>query len=99
MNKIYRHSRTKIFLLLLVACTFVSPAQIHAKAKPQKIRLTSNGKNRTYYLFTPENLTSPAPLILLLHGSGHNGMSLIDPWKDLAEKEGIILVAPDALES
>jgi hypothetical protein len=29
------------------------------------------------------------PALLLLHGSGHHGMSLIDPWKDLAAKDGI----------
>jgi poly(3-hydroxybutyrate) depolymerase len=40
-----------------------------------------------------------APALLLLHGSGHHGMSLIDPWKDLAAKDGIILVAPDSSDS
>lgn len=32
----------------------------------------------------------------MLHGSGRDGFSLIDKWKDLASKEGIIIVGPDA---
>jgi predicted esterase len=33
---------------------------------------------------------------VLLHGSGRNGLSLVEKWKDLASKEGIILAGPDA---
>jgi len=58
-----------------------------------------DGKQRTYYTLVPENVTAPAPLLLLLHGSGRDGMSQIDAWKALAEKEGIILVAPDSADS
>src|SRR4030095_9557369 len=35
------------------------------------------------------------PLIVLLHGSGRNGLTLVDKWKDIAAKEGIILAGPD----
>jgi poly(3-hydroxybutyrate) depolymerase len=38
-------------------------------------------------------------MILLLHGSGRDGMSQINEWKDLAAKEGIVLAAPDSLNS
>jgi poly(3-hydroxybutyrate) depolymerase len=69
----------------------------------QKIRkesIKSEGRNRTYYLFVPQNVSAehPAPLLLLLHGSNRNGLSLMEKWKDLASKEGIVLVAPDALD-
>jgi len=59
------------------------------------------GKKRTYYLLVPETAKPehPAPMILLLHGSGHNGSSLTDKWKDLAAGEGIVLVAPDSINS
>ena len=69
------------------------------KAKPEKLPLNFAGKSRTYYVFVPPTASQSAPTLLLLHGSGHNGMSLIDPWKDLAAKEGIILIAPDASDS
>ena len=50
-------------------------------------------------MFAPPLASQNAPALRLLHGSGHNGMSLIDPWKDLAVKDGIILVAPDSSDS
>ncbi len=39
----------------------------------------------------------PAPLLLLLHGSGRDAASIFDPWQSLAKKERIVLVAPDSL--
>ena len=82
-----------LFLLAL------SSVAAFAAAKPEKQAINSLGAERTYYTFVPEKLTAPAPLLLLLHGSGRDGMSQIDEWKNLAEKEGIILVAPDSANS
>src|ERR1041385_3803509 len=93
--------RKLVFLFLLawaLTLAFATPA-FAAAAKPEKQTLTSLGAERTYYTFVPERLTAPAPLLLLLHGSGRDGMSQIDEWKALAEKEGIILVAPDSANS
>lgn len=86
----------KLALLFLLA---VTSAATFASAKPEKQTITSQGGDRTYYTFIPEKLTAPAPLLLLLHGSGRDGMSQINEWKNLAEKEGIILVAPDSADS
>ena len=65
----------------------------------EKRTLTSREKSRAYYLYVPPGLSSdrPAPLILTLHGSGSNGRRLVEQWKDLAEKEGIVLAGPDAI--
>jgi poly(3-hydroxybutyrate) depolymerase len=73
---------------------------IPASAQQVNKEITNlGGKARAYYLFVPEKLAKdhPAPLLVLLHGSGRNGASLADKWKDLAKKEGIFLVAPDAI--
>ncbi|HWF03008.1 MAG TPA: PHB depolymerase family esterase [Candidatus Angelobacter sp.] len=83
-----------LFCVLALFSSFASAA-----AKPEKQTLTSQGKERTYYTFTPEKLTGPVPLLLLLHGSGRDGMSQINEWKGLAEKQGIILAAPDSANS
>jgi poly(3-hydroxybutyrate) depolymerase len=89
-------NRRLFFFFLMLGTLSASAAP---KSDSQKLSITSEGKSRTYYLFVPAGGTGPKPLLLLLHGSGHNGTSLIDPWKGLAEREGIILVAPDSLNS
>ncbi len=38
----------------------------------------------------------PAPMALLLHGSGDRGRTMIRAFSDLAEEHGVILLAPDA---
>jgi poly(3-hydroxybutyrate) depolymerase len=88
-----------LFLLAWASALACATMDFAAAAKPEKQTLTSQGTPRTYYTFVPEKLTAPASLLLLLHGSGRDGMSQIDEWKNLAEKEGIILVAPDSANS
>ena len=67
------------------------------EAKVQKLTFGSGGINHSYYLFVPDKASpGPSPLLLLLHGSGRNGKTLVDPWLPLAKSEGIVLVAPDA---
>jgi len=84
-------------IILLVGLLLAS---IPASAQQVQKEVTNlGGHARAYYLFIPDKLTKdhPAPLLVLLHGSGRNGASLMDKWKDLAKKEGIVVVAPDAL--
>jgi poly(3-hydroxybutyrate) depolymerase len=78
----------------------LSPSPATAAQEITKESIRSQGKERPYYLFVPKGLSpaAPAPLIVLLHGSGRNGMSLVEKWKDLAKKEGVIVVGPDALD-
>ncbi|HEU5238395.1 MAG TPA: hypothetical protein VFU37_14775, partial [Pyrinomonadaceae bacterium] len=88
--------KRKIFLLFLMLLATSAAGQQVTK------EITNlGGKARAYYLFVPDKLTkdNPAPLLLLLHGSGRNGASLVDKWRDLAKKERIILVGPDSLNS
>ena len=63
-----------------------------------KNTVVSEGKKRTYYLFVPEGVSKekPAPLLVLLHGSGHNGRLLVEHWRKLAAQEGLVLAGPDA---
>ena len=81
-----------VVLLLLIA----SP--VFAKDDITKELMTSAGRTRLYYLYVPSTLKpgTPAPLIVTLHGSNRTGITLVEKWKDLAKKEGIILAGPDA---
>ena len=66
--------------------------------KVSRLTFKAGAQELSYYIFVPKNLAAPAsaPLLVLFHGSGRNGSTLVEPWKKLAEKEGIVLVAPNA---
>ena len=85
-------------ITLLTIAILLCSLSAHASEKIVKESFVSQGKSHTYYLFVPANLptTSAVPMILMFHGSGGNGLSVIEKWADLAAKEGIILVGPDA---
>jgi len=92
--------RTLISIALLATALISNPSWSVAPTpgKITKERFTFGDRTITYYLFVPKGVTAPAsaPMVVLLHGSGRDGSSLVEPWKTLAEKEGIVLVGPDA---
>jgi predicted esterase len=89
--------KTLTFLLTLL----VSAISVNAPDQISREKFKSEGKDRTYYIYVPASLkpTVPVPLLITLHGSGRNGLSLVEKWKDLADKEGFIVVGPDASNS
>jgi poly(3-hydroxybutyrate) depolymerase len=72
-----------------------------ASEKIVKESILSNGQERSYYLCVPKAVSTvaPAPLLVTLHGSGRDGVSLVEKWKPIAAKEGIILVGPNSQSS
>jgi predicted esterase len=88
----------KLHLLLITTLLLLSSTLVFAKDDITKELITSNGKTRAYYLYVPSTIKpgSRAPLIVMLHGSGRVGMSLVEKWKELARKEGFIIAGPDA---
>ena len=83
-----------IGLCVLMALAIAPPALAQ---KITKQTFTSDGSERTYYLFVPDSARNkPAPLVVLLHGSGRDGKILVEHWQSLARKEGIVLAGPDA---
>ncbi|HMF56999.1 MAG TPA: alpha/beta fold hydrolase [Pyrinomonadaceae bacterium] len=87
--------------LLLLICSLLLLTSTAAASDIKKEKINSQGKNRTYYLFVPDNVTAakPVPLIVLLHGSNRNGLSQVEMWKELAAREGFIIAGPDSLNS
>ncbi|HEX7333330.1 MAG TPA: PHB depolymerase family esterase [Pyrinomonadaceae bacterium] len=85
-------------ILLALTLLLLSFSSAFAKDDITKELITSNGKTRPYYLYVPPAVKAPtlAPLIVTLHGSNRNGITLVEKWKDYAKKEGIILAGPDA---
>lgn len=91
----------KRFVLIYCITFLLTPLTILASEKISKESIPYNNSKRTYYLFVPDTIkpAQQSPLIVLLHGSGRNGLSLVEKWKDSASKEGIILVGPDSADS
>ena len=88
----------KLHAVLIAALLFIPTASAAAKDEITKELITSHGKTRVYYLYVPSTIRTgvAAPLIVMLHGSGRIGISLVEKWKDLAKKEGIIIAGPDS---
>src|SRR4051812_29454492 len=86
--------RLVLWLILLAVSAFAASAQ-----KVSKATVKTSAGERSYYLFVPDNIdkSKPMPLVVVLHGSGRNGQSLVDPWKDIAAKDGVIVVGPNSL--
>jgi poly(3-hydroxybutyrate) depolymerase len=86
---------------LIFCLTLWWPLLIAAKPTIEKQTFVSNNKKRTFYLFVPEGLSSgeSVPLLLVFHGSGRNGLSLVEKWKDLATKERFIVAGLDSQDS
>jgi poly(3-hydroxybutyrate) depolymerase len=93
-GRFLRYSFWSIIITLVVSIFAIAQ-------KVTKSTLKSTAGERSYFLFVPDGLdkSKPAPLVVLLHGSGRNGQSLVDAWKDLAAKEGFIIVGPNSLNS
>ncbi len=91
----------KSHVLLVPIFLLLSFTSAPAKDDIIKELINSNGKTRAYFLYVPSTIKSgsPAPLIVMLHGSGRVGMSLVEKWKDLAKKEGFIIAGPDSLDT
>ena len=98
-DKLMRIEIQRIAFLTFTLAALIGLLACPAFAAPPDVvhdTITSGGRKRSYYLFVPDSVKAPAPLVVLLHGSGRNGRVLVDIWQNLAAKEGFILVGPDA---
>ena len=68
-------------------------------AGAQRHRVESGGRSRTYHLYAPGGALGPRPAIVLLHGARRTGRSMIDMAHRVADRHGVVLVAPDSTGS
>lgn len=79
-----------------VACANAPSENSHGASKES---FEFAGLKRSYTLFAPSSAAgSPAPLVVLLHGSYGSGAAMVSWWTSIAEQEGIVLVGPEARE-
>jgi poly(3-hydroxybutyrate) depolymerase len=85
-----------------LACAVVVAASAALTAqsdeRDQRFSLTSNGRDRSYRVFVPEGFGKggPGPAVVLFNGSGSPVDGLLDPWKDIARKDGVLLIGQTA---
>ncbi|HEY9687363.1 MAG TPA: PHB depolymerase family esterase [Coleofasciculaceae cyanobacterium] len=92
-------------LLVLGALPVAQAAPVQAQNGPRLERgtLVFQGKARSYYLYAPASYQAdrPTPLLLVLHGYLGNDLLMMNMtgFNELAEKEGFLVVYPNALHA
>lgn len=66
--------------------------------KAPRVDLVVGESDRHYFLYVPNNLTEPAPILLAFHGGGGGGYRFPQQrlFEDLADTEGFIMAFPEA---
>lgn len=80
--------------LLFICFGFLGPSEIMAQ-QPVERHLQIQGVDRQYFVFDAHQ-QKQAPLVLVLHGGGGNGLRMLKRWQSVAQREGLIIVAPNA---
>ncbi|MFT5434578.1 MAG: poly(3-hydroxybutyrate) depolymerase [Myxococcota bacterium] len=74
------------------------PSNVHGTFDQE---LTHDGQTREFIVYVPESAvgTTPAPVVLMFHGTAQDGKFFADQgtWQAVADTEGIIVVWPTAL--
>ena len=88
-------------ILAVVGVAAVVASDVQTAEQDLRAAIVSNGKERHYRIFVPDGFgrTGPGPAIVLYNGSGSNVDGLMEPWKDIARRDGVILIGPDAFQS
>jgi len=85
----------RLLCALLILCPWFATG-VTAGAVPTKVSIRSAGHERSYHFVIPTSLpaTDPRPVLLLLHGSYSTPLDILPTWIEIAERDGVILVAP-----
>ena len=96
-----RSRRPRLEALAAGLALLFAIASAASSAEVTKETVVSRQKERVYYLYLPSSIPPdrPAPLIVTFHGSGGSGRTIVERWKDLAEKEGIVIAGPDSTDA
>ena len=68
--------------------------------RPTRMSIRSGHRWRDYFLFVPGSIApdTPAPVLLLLHGSYSTPFDVLPQWTDVAQRAGVILAAPKSID-
>jgi predicted esterase len=72
---------------------YAPSAEIMAAASLQETGIGPFG--RSWYELQPSG-NPPAGMVVLLHGAGRNGLSMLEMWEETARRHDLLLVAPNS---
>lgn len=73
------------------------PAYTEPAAIGKTLTFDHAGQARRVHLYVPPGGAGPRRSVLLLHGAQRTGLSMLDMWQAAADRDGVVLIAPDAL--
>ncbi|BEH15535.1 extracellular catalytic domain type 1 short-chain-length polyhydroxyalkanoate depolymerase [Marinobacter shengliensis] len=79
---------------LLIQSVPVAAGQTHSYTLPQQGY--SQSRARDYKVYVPDNLATPAPMVMALHGCRQTNNDVLNDWglTEAADEYGFVLVAP-----
>lgn len=92
--------RTRSLVALLI---YLLSAPLRAESpmpnSTEKV-ISVDGRNRHYRLFVPTGAEGPLPLVVVLHGGGSNARQMegYTKFNDAAQRAGLIVIYPDAID-
>ena len=84
--------RREVVLRTFIVVSLIFVALCCSASDVSSRNIRCDDREFKYLLFSPSE-SAPSPAILLLHGAGDHAENQIEPWKRLARKEGIALIA------
>lgn len=83
--------------LAVLAAVLLFSARAHAARAVVK-KITAGGLERSYRLYVPDSVKTPAPLVLVLHGGGGTARSMVrfSGFTPISDREGFILAYPES---
>ncbi len=79
---------------ILVAFVLCCPLLMSAASASNSRAVRCAGWDMVYLYFSPEN-GKALPAVVLLHGAGDRAANMLDAWRRIAEKQKIVLLAPE----
>lgn len=91
----------RLAIAIAVLCLCARAAVSQGPPGTEKKSIQSGDRQETYYLYIPDSMKKddPRPVIVLMHGAGGSGLDQVAAWQPVAERDHIILIAPNIRNS
>ncbi len=101
-HAVFTHLPLYLLCLLCLLCLFLNLGLPYpVRAQSDQATLEVEGQARTALVHVPDDLSTPAPLVIVLHGGGGNGPNTqrYTGFNEIADANGFIVVYPDGIDN